>query len=278
MGTVSSVQGSGIGSRASTRRSNRTQLGNGATNGVESTRSMISGGTIAQSIIISTTDSTRHSSHGGDQITRRSVSGSGSTSRHRSHEREGITGSANGNAVQVEESNRGSFRSTSHHSPSLSLDDSTLNEEPFANVEDGHTNNATIKRKLGATSIDHTFAPPSETKITSTDHLELVNDSFELLAKEFGVYFEMDVIKAAATVFITEPLFTVVTAGSEPLGIYVIVEGTFSYSSPGDGGLTDASPLTGGLALGTLSHGEMFGEVSTLMNIPNIMNVTCEER
>ena len=106
-----------------------------------------------------------------------------------------------------------------------------------------------------------------ETRVTSLEHTELVKEAFKMLAKEYSVYFDTDQIVSSAVVFRVETSSVVITAACEPSGTYIVLEGVFSCCSPEDG-----------LVLGHLYSGEMFGEVATLMNIPNNMTVKCESR
>ncbi len=102
---------------------------------------------------------------------------------------------------------------------------------------------------------------------TATEHINIIKTSLELLAKEFGVYFNMDNMVSSAIVFTTEPLNVIVNVGSDPMGVYIVYDEEYSYSNN-----------NGGIVLGELYQGDMFGEVACLMNVKNTMCVKCGER
>ena len=122
-----------------------------------------------------------------------------------------------------------------------------------------------IQRQHGDISISLNSSHPLIT--TATEHVSLIRSSFDLLSKEFGVYFNIDNIISSAIVFASEPRSVLVNTGSDPSGLYIVHEGEFSYSDE-----------DGGIIMGQLSHGEMFGEVASLMNVQNIMCIKCDER
>lgn len=175
--------------------------------------------------------------------------------------------------------------------------DSTIGSRTAVNTPSAAVNSSNnlsqhVMGEHNSQSVANTStAHPKMVKITTQEHVHLIETTFELLAKEFGVYFEIDQIVSTAGIINTEPSTVIIEAGSEPLGIYIIADGTYSQIIPDttmeavsmsdDHNQTAATvPMNGRTQqrLGELSEGEMFGELATLMDIPNIMTIKCEER
>ncbi len=162
----------------------------------------------------------------------------------------------------------------------LSLDNHSVTICKYPSNNGGRESNPEqlLTRRVGLVSLNSPDAPVrQETKVTAVHHVNMIEDTFELLAKEFTVYFETEQIISAAVIFSIEPATIIVNGGSEPSGVYIVLEGLYSFSSPEDGGVSLNSPQVG-VAMGHLSEGEVFGEVATLMGVANITTVTCEER
>ena len=218
----------------------------------------------AQSVAVSMTVNRQAGTRDSNPVT---VSGA-SSSRHNSTRQSSAQRSRQSSGTSLYPSDDGD----------LSLDDHSVAIYEYPSNSRESNPEQLLTRRAGLESLNNPDAPVrEETKVTAVHHLHMIEDIFDLLAKEFAVYFETEQIISAAVTFSVEPATIIVNEGSEPSGVYIVLEGLFSFSSPGDGGVSLNSPQVG-VAMRHLSEGEMFGEVATLIGMPNITTVTCEER
>ena len=106
----------------------------------------------------------------------------------------------------------------------------------------------------------------SITQVSALDKVFLVR-LFERLSNLLSVSFNIDFLQTSA---ISKPITSgelILTAGAEPTGIYIVMDGVVSIMDP-----------TSHVILGHLSQGDSFGEVETLMNCSCCMTIQSKQR